>query len=1036
YYLLGLSIPSPDVDNGVTMKAHLGAWLTTIPPAAYVLELLQFYVTGTVVPAALSLSPSRLALPLLKVVSAATPLIAWGYASKAESGTTPWLQMAAGLSVIISLLVVPLLGTFLLPSKRGPGFNVAWVIHVAVVVVPTAVLFLDSQGDSLSDIASLVSLGANSAVMWVLLLVLVVLTGISGPVPFRTHTVRQKGGAVSNTRSIVLKIGSVVAVLFNLVLSTDGASGSGVESVFSRLVLADASPLSSASDMALTLACLVAVTRCLPLAISDPARLMVHTAVGSIIGQTGVLQSLSSSIPSTTLVNTLVSECVDIAARRLFDAFRLCVCLWKSALHPTEDPVIDAGKSSPGALSVGSPYRRTSNREGESRRERGRGGSGGPVWAAPVLVIIIIASPVYVPFCAIFAILGCPLRPLFGTPVLVPGYRRGRSFLNATPPPVALSISKKGASPSPSTVSGASYSVLVSSLIGDRRFRRILRTQVGGAGVLGVSGMLGGVGGVAPKDVVLCMHDKDLVMLRVMGTTGGGYLCQCRALELQETSCHRRERRILTEYLDSVCAGSGSDGVPGPVGSYGRWGVARPCGVVSVPCFSYSKYRLLGVFDSVDVRREFPALLLRVLTHVIRYRSDSSFVRILMRYVACLDIPEDTLQTLSQQHSTAGEVRERDSMGSREAMTMVRPDSRPAAHNPGAVDAEEAADDALRGMSNSARGAPYSPVLARHISAQSAMALFLSVAPQETQEREAGWEAFGESVQDILDAFSGDLFTSNGGILRLNEYSPVEVWAEGEREELVKGVIHAARVSIRIMLDTLVMGEEVSALSNSELKECVQEAETWSLAVPDSSEMCDLLSSVSVPKASRHKRRGKGKGGAKAVSLGDTESLPGRGDSAAVQIFGIDSGSGGASESPDPSPEGGVGSIDVEGDSFRHGRRGGMNLNSFRRGAGAEREAESRRGFQSGTATQSSSLYGVQYRLASESVKVTVISGYIAESLWSTLVTDLAFHNYDDEERYSVQSDTRLLRNILLEACAAPFGYPLVDFGEVLVPFH
>jgi hypothetical protein len=47
------------------------------------------------------------------------------------------------------------------------------------------------------------------------------------------------------------------------------------------------------------------------------------------------------------------------------------------------------------------------------------------------------------------------------------------------------------------------------------------------------------------------------------------------------------------------------------------------------------------------------------------------------------------------------------------------------------------------------------------------------------------------------------------------------------------------------------------------------------------------------------------------------------------------------------------------------------------------------------------------------------------QGIWASLSTDLLFLSSDDDERYNIQANTKLLKNLTIQAAATPIGYPL-----------
>ncbi len=45
--------------------------------------------------------------------------------------------------------------------------------------------------------------------------------------------------------------------------------------------------------------------------------------------------------------------------------------------------------------------------------------------------------------------------------------------------------------------------------------------------------------------------------------------------------------------------------------------------------------------------------------------------------------------------------------------------------------------------------------------------------------------------------------------------------------------------------------------------------------------------------------------------------------------------------------------------------------------------------------------------------------------IWASISTDLFYFTSDDDERYNMQANTRLLKNLTIQAATTPIGYPL-----------
>ncbi len=56
----------------------------------------------------------------------------------------------------------------------------------------------------------------------------------------------------------------------------------------------------------------------------------------------------------------------------------------------------------------------------------------------------------------------------------------------------------------------------------------------------------------------------------------------------------------------------------------------------------------------------------------------------------------------------------------------------------------------------------------------------------------------------------------------------------------------------------------------------------------------------------------------------------------------------------------------------------------------------------------------------------------VVRSLWASLNFELLYLTNDDDERYSIQADERLLRNITVQAAEPPLGYPVYSRSFVM----
>ena len=63
-------------------------------------------------------------------------------------------------------------------------------------------------------------------------------------------------------------------------------------------------------------------------------------------------------------------------------------------------------------------------------------------------------------------------------------------------------------------------------------------------------------------------------------------------------------------------------------------------------------------------------------------------------------------------------------------------------------------------------------------------------------------------------------------------------------------------------------------------------------------------------------------------------------------------------------------------------------------------------------------------RLQECSVKVGRLNSEVVRSLWASLSWELLYLTNDDDERYSIQAEERLLKNLTVEVADPPLGYP------------
>jgi len=58
-------------------------------------------------------------------------------------------------------------------------------------------------------------------------------------------------------------------------------------------------------------------------------------------------------------------------------------------------------------------------------------------------------------------------------------------------------------------------------------------------------------------------------------------------------------------------------------------------------------------------------------------------------------------------------------------------------------------------------------------------------------------------------------------------------------------------------------------------------------------------------------------------------------------------------------------------------------------------------------------------------VYVSALSAEAVRAQWANLSVEMLYMTNDDEERYSIQAHTTLLRNLTVQAADPPLGYPI-----------
>jgi hypothetical protein len=66
------------------------------------------------------------------------------------------------------------------------------------------------------------------------------------------------------------------------------------------------------------------------------------------------------------------------------------------------------------------------------------------------------------------------------------------------------------------------------------------------------------------------------------------------------------------------------------------------------------------------------------------------------------------------------------------------------------------------------------------------------------------------------------------------------------------------------------------------------------------------------------------------------------------------------------------------------------------------------------------------------SMHIFKVNEIILKSVWNNLRFELIYATNDNDERYSIQTHPTLLRNLWVEACEQPFGYPGYHSGALI----
>ncbi|OQR85632.1 pecanex-like protein 4 [Achlya hypogyna] len=75
------------------------------------------------------------------------------------------------------------------------------------------------------------------------------------------------------------------------------------------------------------------------------------------------------------------------------------------------------------------------------------------------------------------------------------------------------------------------------------------------------------------------------------------------------------------------------------------------------------------------------------------------------------------------------------------------------------------------------------------------------------------------------------------------------------------------------------------------------------------------------------------------------------------------------------------------------------------------------------------------YTLGRQDATVVAVNRAACEGTWHGLALELLYMANDDDERFSIQSNPQLLRNLLVQAADPPMGYPVYSTGPVVIKF-
>ena len=64
-------------------------------------------------------------------------------------------------------------------------------------------------------------------------------------------------------------------------------------------------------------------------------------------------------------------------------------------------------------------------------------------------------------------------------------------------------------------------------------------------------------------------------------------------------------------------------------------------------------------------------------------------------------------------------------------------------------------------------------------------------------------------------------------------------------------------------------------------------------------------------------------------------------------------------------------------------------------------------------------------------VPVGKLNSEVVKGLWASLSWELIYLTNDDDERYSIQAEERMLRNITIQAADPPLGYSIYSSDAI-----